>query len=197
MGETGVDTFHGVRFYDSAESMGAIVAAFLGTGFVRHETALVVATPAHHHQIALALGVCGFNVDSLRQSDRLVLLDASDTLEAVSVHHGPDPVKFEGVLRRESAPLRRGGAHPMRAYDEMGDMLWKRRSVDAALRLESLWDRWTATHDCSLLCGHAVSSFGDRTGPRAVCELHTHVVAENGLPHLLQRMVRPSRLRGI
>jgi len=171
--------------------MAGIVAAFLGAGFITHEPALVIATPSHRLAIAHALTACSFSVDLLQQSGNLLLLDASETLSTLLVHDAPDPVRFESAFSRRFARLGRAHQGPVRAYDEMGDMLWKGGSMDAAIRLESLWDRWTATHQCSLVCGHAVANFHHHGAPRVLCEQHSHVLAENGLPHPLCR-VAPS-----
>ena len=191
MDETRVERFHGVRFYDSTEAMAGIVAAFLGTGFITHEPALVIATRSHRRAIAQALAGCSFSVDLLQQSGNLVLLDASDTLSTLLVHGTPDPVRFESAVSRRFGRLGHAHQGPVRAYDEMGDMLWRGGTREAAIQLESLWDRWTVTHRCSLVCGHAVPNFRDHGAPRVLCEQHSHIIAANGLPHPLCR-VAPS-----
>jgi hypothetical protein len=73
----------------------------------------------------------------------------------------------------------------VRAYDEMVDVLWKQDAPAAASRLEALWDRLTIARRCSLLCGHEVGHLCAGIARQSVCAHHSHVVADDGLPHRL------------
>jgi hypothetical protein len=177
--------FHAVRFFDSAESPGSIVAAFLGAGFVAREPAVVVATPAHRSAITTALQDLNFDIASLQASGSLRMIDAAGCVNTVMVNGTPDPVRFEAFGNAVFAQLSRVRLGGIRVYSETVDLLGERNLAAAAVQLETLWDRFTVTHACSLLCGFtAEGRRGDR-GRRAVCEQHSHVVAGNGLPHPL------------
>jgi len=74
--------FHAVRFYDSSESIGRVVAAFLGAGFTRGESALVIASAEHRASLRDHLRGASFCVPKLEQSRQLFMLDAASTLSA-------------------------------------------------------------------------------------------------------------------
>ena len=179
--------FHAIRFYDSTESMASIVAAFLGTGWVIEEPALVIASPVRHSAIARAIRSMNFSMDSLCCSGKLCVLDANDTLRQVMLHGVPDPVRFESIARSALDGLAGAGAHTVRVYDEMADVLWKRGEPQAALRLDGLWDDLAARRTCSIVCSHGVADAKRDAGPRSLCSQHSHVLAPNGLPHPVSR----------
>jgi hypothetical protein len=185
MGEARVTRpFHAVRFFAAAESPGGIVAAFLGAGFVAREPALVIATPEHRSAILSGLRGLNFSIEALQTSGNLRLLDASDSVTTVVMNGSPDPVRFEAFGSAAVGQLARPRSSGVRVYSEMVDLLWH-RDESAAVRLEMLWDRLTGTHHCSLLCGYASRDRRARAGRRIVCAQHSHVLADNGLPHPL------------
>jgi MEDS: MEthanogen/methylotroph, DcmR Sensory domain len=175
--------FHAVRFYDSADSLCGIVAAFLGAGFIRHESALVIATPEHGSGITAALRAVNFSPEALQQTRSLMLLDARTTLAAIMVRGTPDPVRFESVAGAAVDAICRAQGQAVRAYDEMTDVLWRDNLPQAAIRLEALWDRLALTHGCSLLCGHGAGDCGRHGGRQSLVAQHSHVLADNGIPH--------------
>lgn len=177
--------FHAVRFFDSAESPGSIVAAFLGAGFVAGEPGVVVATPAHRSAIATALQDLNFDIASLQASGSLRMIDAARCVNTVMVNGTPDPVRFEAFGNAAFAQLSRARRGGIRVYSETVDLLRGRNEAAAAVRLETLWDRLTITHACSLLCGFTDQARHGDQGRRAVCAQHSHVLAGNGLPHPL------------
>ena len=177
--------FHGVHFYESSDSICGIVAAFLGTGFITSEPAIVIATPEHQDGVGRALAVAGFSVDALQRAGMLLMRDARAMLSQLQVADVPDPVRFESVVGREIEHLSATRQAGVRVYDEMVDLLWKTRQPAGAIRLETLWDRLTFSRRCSLLCGHAVGNYRRHAGAQSLCALHSHVVADNGLPHPL------------
>ncbi len=177
--------FHAVRFYDSPESLADIVAPFLGVGFITHEPAIVIARPRHCAAIAAALRSVSFSVESLQASGALLLLDAEKTLELFMLNGSPDPVRFETVTRAAADAVSTPHSRPVRWFDEMVDVLWRRNERAAAVRLETLWQRLTSTRRCSLLCGHAADRGRPNDAAHAICTHHSHVIAGNGLPHPL------------
>lgn len=174
--------FHAVRFYETTESLCSVVAAFLGTGLVTNEPAVVIATPEHRSAIVAALRAVSFSVESLQASGKLLLLDAGDLLSTLMVNDTVDAVRFAGAATHAIGRVCTPQTRALRAYDEMVDLLWTRNQRAAAIRLETLWDRLTVAQGCSLLCGHAVKGLRD-AGRQSVCAQHSHVLAHNGVPH--------------
>ena len=109
--------FHAVRFYDSSHSIGRVVAAFMGAGFIRGEPAVVIASAEHRASIREYLRGAQFSAAELEHSRQLLMLDAAATLSAIIVNGTPDPVRFTsvaGALIDEVSDTRH-----TRIYDEM------------------------------------------------------------------------------
>src|SRR5687767_2201564 len=73
---------------------------------------------------------------------------------------------------------REAGEPAVRAYGEMVDLLWRDGLMDAAIRLEELWNELGRGQAFSLLCAYVMGDFyketqGDRF--REMCRTHTHV----------------------
>ena len=92
----------------------------------------------------------------------------------------PDPRQvpeayFGGVIERSLG----GRKTTARAYGEMVDLLWRDQNVDAAIRLEELWNDLGRAHSFSLLCAYAMGSFYKEAHAEKfqdMCRAHTHVI---------------------
>jgi hypothetical protein len=186
MGQVDLGHFHGVRFYESAESLARVVAAFIGSGIVAGQNALVIARPEHRAAIAETLESLSFSMEGLRCNGRLTMVDAGATLASCMINGLPDAVRFESVVG--AAIHACAGANPrgLRAYDEMSDVLTQDDRLDAATRVETLWNRLLPVHGSALLCGHSVNGRLHMNWRKSVCAWHTHVVAEDGMPHAVR-----------
>jgi hypothetical protein len=186
MGEVDLDRFHGVRFYHSTASLARVVAAFIGGGFVARQSALVIATPEHCAAIAAALESLSFSIDRLRGDGRLTMLDANATLASFMVNGGPDAIRFESVVGAAIHGCGVSNPRGVRAYDEMSDVLSHGNLLAAAMRVERLWTRLFTSHRCAVLCGHAVTDRLKMTWQQSLCASHTHIVADDGMPHVVR-----------
>jgi hypothetical protein len=191
MGEVDLDHFHGVRFYDSTQSLGRLVAAFIGGGFVAGQSALVIATPEHGAAIAAALESLSFSIDQLRGDGRLTVLDAHATLASLMINGGPDAVRFESVVGAAIHGCAAANPRGVRVYDEMSDLLSRGNLLAAAARVESLWSRLFTSHRCAVLCGHSVTDRLHMNWQQSLCASHTHVVADDGMPHAIRMDSEP------
>lgn len=87
-----------------------------------------------------------------------------------------------GLRAGEAVIARASGSRPggtVRAYGEMVDVLWKGGQMDAAMKLESLWNQLAHSHEFALLCGYSMGHFYKAAVPRALHDLHTHVWADD------------------
>lgn len=158
---------HAVRFYESDAFLSSEVCKFLAEGIAAGERAIVIATPQHRHAFAKQLGAL--------QSD-IVMLDADETLARFMVDGMPAWDRFLAVIgpviANASGPERR----KVRAYGEMVDVLWKRGSHRAAIRLEELWNDLREHHELNLLCAYAIDSLYQNHSIAEVCGAHSHVL---------------------
>jgi hypothetical protein len=175
--------FHAVRFYENEQSLYRIVADFIGDGIVAGQPAVIITTPEHGAEISRELQTLPCDVARLRASGQLLVLDAHETLSTFMKDGIPDPVAFRQSV---GAALDRATAGrpqaTVRAYGEMVDCLWKAEQMDAAIRLEVLWNQLASTHDFSLLCGYCMGNFYKHGAYEHICAQHTHVISGSGHP---------------
>jgi len=169
---------HAVQFYEDEEFLYGRVADYLADGLNSGERAVVIAMPEHRQGFVTHLRAKGFDLDDAEIADRVLLLDAHDTLRQFSVGSNVDEKRFVatvgGVIERLSQSQRR-----VRAYGEMVDVLWRKGETDAAIRLEELWNDLALRQTFSLLCAYPIGNFSreaDTPHFEAICERHGQVV---------------------
>jgi len=170
---------HSVHFYDDDRRLLDEVSAFLSTGLLAGQSVVLIATDAHCEALKPRLEASGVDVDGACFRGRLTLLDADETLDTFMVDGMPDADLFRatvgGVVEKR---LRASGPAGLRAFGEMVDVLWRRDQIDAALRLEDLWNELAAENSFSLLCAYSMGHFyggSGAAGKASVVARHTHV----------------------
>lgn len=173
------DGDHVVQFYGDDRDLVAAVAGYLGAAIRAGEAGVLIAERARCDAATAALAAAGVDVAAAIAAERLIVLDAGETLGRFLVDGMPDPAAFEavvgGVVRRAAAADR-----PVRAYGEMVAVLWDEGNVAAAVELERLWNDLGQRLAFSLFCAYSSQSVA---GPEAadafaeVCHLHSAVVA--------------------
>jgi signal transduction histidine kinase len=167
---------HSVEFYkDNAGLIDAVVDHLI-PGLLAGGSGIVVATSDHREAICANLEEVGLlPVDA----DRLVMLDARETLQRFMSGDLPDPERFNevvgGIVRNAGS-----GQPDTRVFGEMVALLWADGNVAAAMALEDLWNRLRETCSFQLLCGYPTSSFDDGNAElfQTVCDLHGQVSDE-------------------
>src|ERR1700730_4369720 len=179
--------FHAVKFYESRESLCRIVAEFLGEGLITRQPALVIATPEHCAGIVAELRLRHFDVDGMQTAGDLVLVDAGQMLATFMIDGMPDADLFFASATRAIERVCRGREDcTIRAYGEMGDVLWNTAPM-AAIRLEMLWNKLAMTRDFALLCGYAMGNFYKDASLAKIHDQHSHVVAGRGFARRADR----------
>jgi PAS domain S-box-containing protein len=168
---------HSVQFYESDEFLGQAVARFVAEGLRADEPAIVIATKPHRELFMQRLGAEGIDAGREVAVGRLVLLDASDTLQSFMVDGAPDRERCFSTL----GPLldrlcQLSSSRRIRAFGEMVDLLWRSGQRSAALQLEELWNELATRHDFALLCAYVMDSFFKQSGVSAICARHSHVL---------------------
>jgi hypothetical protein len=167
---------HHLQLFDSSKSLAETVAAFLLAGFDRGEPLLVVATPQHRELLSRKLEEAGLNLREAMMANRLVMLDASQTLEKFMRQDGPNPAAFDEVVG--SLVGRLSGNSRVCIYGEMVDVLASRGQYKAAHQVEELWNALGQRETYTLFCGYASGHFGDPKTAKFlsdICEAHSHL----------------------
>jgi hypothetical protein len=169
--------YHAVQFYGTDDRLFSTVSAFLAEGLIVGEPAMIVAPAPHRDGMLAQLGARLIHVDKARRNGDLLVLDADDVLGRFMVDGLPDPELFEAHVGRFVDQVLQGRRDTvLRAYGGMVDMLCQRGQLDAAIKLETLWNGLASRFRLALLCGYAMDRFATNA-PRLqdICSHHTHI----------------------
>ncbi len=169
---------HVVHFYESDDFLVGAVAEYVGSALRSDGTAIVIATAEHRAAVERRLVADGRDVTALAVAGRYVALDAPEVLGSLMVDGAPDPGRFGEAVGRVVARACASG-EPVHAFGEMVALLALEGKVDAALRLEDLWNGLQRDHRFSLLCAYPINRLGGEAFARAmddVCAAHARVV---------------------
>jgi hypothetical protein len=167
---------HHLQLFDSSKSLAETVSGFLLAGFARGEAVLVVATPQHLELLTRKLEQGGVNVREATLANRLVMLDASQTLDKFMRQDTPNAAAFDEVVGTLVGSL--ASEKRVCIYGEMVDVLAERGKYKAAHQLEELWNDLGRRESFTLFCGYASGHFGDPRTAKAlsdICESHSHL----------------------
>ena len=179
---SGQPDVHSVQFFDDLQSRSATVASFLHDGLDDGATLLIVETKEHWQATARLLALERVPIEAAAQSGQLTVLDASDAVALVGGADGPSSERFDrsvGALARQLASRTRS----LRVYGEVVDVLAERGDLEAALRLEALWNALIARVPMSLLCGYSAPPYREPSRSeefQRTCAMHSHHRLSNG-----------------
>jgi hypothetical protein len=175
---------HAVRFYRDVESLSSSITRFIVAGVAENQPALIIATPPHRAAILASLAQ-GLDTVALQQAGGLVCRDAEELLDSFMVGDMPDEELFMRRVQPALAAMAGVEGRGVRAYGEMVDVLCQRGQIEAALRLEDLWNVVARKHELALLCGYSMEGpYGERSIDR-ICGRHSHILADWGYAAVL------------
>ena len=166
---------HLVTFVDGDDELIASLVSFAVVAWRRQEPVVVIATQEHRDQLDVALHDAGWQPHRLRESGRLVTVDASDLLQSILVDG-----RLDAQLFRSKALALLDGVRPGRVsiFGEMVRLLWERGDVVTALALEECWNALAEERSFTLLCGYAHTLLDPTSlaDVGRVCALHSDVL---------------------
>jgi PAS domain S-box-containing protein len=177
---------HVAYFYQASDSLLQALCDFIGPALGAGNAAIIIATKEHIEGLEQRLTARGLDTHKASQQGRYVALDASETLAKIMLHGMPDGSRFAeivgGAMDRTRASVKT--ARPeIAAFGEMVSLLWTEGKIDAAIRLEQLWNELANKHSFSLRCAYPVANFyGEKNAQplMRVCAEHSAVVLEDG-----------------
>jgi signal transduction histidine kinase len=160
------------------------LAGWIGKSLTLGENAIVIATHQHREGVHTRLKASGVDLDLAVEQQRYLALDAADTLSTFMVDSQPDACRFaEGVGR-----ILCQGGNPekqrhrrINIFGEMVALLWADAKVDAAIRLEQLWNELAKRHDFSLACAYPTNFFDRPEHAQSflkICAGHSAVIPD-------------------
>lgn len=172
---------HEVRYYRESADLVPRIAEFVVAGLQDGGAVVVIATPKHIDLIDAELIRRSVDLDGARTAGTLVELDAIETIGRLMLAGRPDPYLFETVVGAAIETARGQAATPVvRAFSEMGGLLWVQGRESAAIALEQLWNRPLGHDPLTVLHAYPIDRMTE-TDVAAVSALHTAVAgAEDG-----------------
>jgi signal transduction histidine kinase len=169
---------HFVQFYETDTFLLNSVSGFISTGLNAGDGAIVVATREHREDLEKRLRERGLDVAAAQASGQYVVMDAAEALSKFMVDGLPEPKIFVDVMGDIIARAAQG-RRQVRIFGEMVALLWEKGNVDAAIRLEQLWNDLHKSHSFSLFCAYPMNGFGREAlaGPLCnVCAEHSRII---------------------
>jgi PAS domain S-box-containing protein len=177
---------HVAYFYQTSDSLLEALCDFIGPALGAGSAAVIIAAKAHLEGLAERLRARGLDTHKANKQGRYVALDASETLAKIMLEGMPDASRFAeivgGAIARTRASVK-GPRLEIAAFGEMVSLLWTEGKIDAAIRLEQLWNELANKHCFSLRCAYPVANFyGEKNAQplMRVCAEHSAVVLEEG-----------------
>src|SRR5262245_8152560 len=151
--DAGAPHRHAVQFYGDEEQFFRGVGDFLLEGITAGQATVAIATEPHWRAIEAQLSRRGVDCRKVRRDGSLRVLDATRTLSGRIVGGGRNTARFERDVATMMVDVEAArGSGVIRAYGEMVNLLWRQGRHDAALYLESLWNRPPFRNSFDLLC---------------------------------------------
>jgi hypothetical protein len=168
---------HTLLFYEDDSALLDGLSQSICAAICSGNSALVVATAAHHDRLAYSLRARCADAHAAIIEGRLFLLDAEETLTKVMVNGQLDPDRCISIIGNYIEMLTaaaRGDDPKVFAYGELVSILWERGNQAAALHLELLC-RQLVEHRplMQLCCGYPLHLFPSDTGPTPILAIRS------------------------
>ena len=175
---------HVVQFYSHDDELADRVSEYLLGALEGGGVAIVIATVAHRRAFERRLTAAGVDLAQAARSGSYLAFDAAHVVAKLMAADGtevPDQASFDRVIGGLIRSAVSGGG-PVRAYGEMVALLWDTGLINAAIRLEAMWNELGRRHAFSLFCGYSAGSVaaeGQCEAFAEVCRLHQEIVVSD------------------
>lgn len=149
-----------VLLYKNSETLIYKITEYITNGFAKSEPALVVLKSVHQPLLEQQLRLFGYELEILKSTKRLYVVDADKTLEKLLVNGMPDKDKFLELIIGSFHQLRPRPDN-IRVYGEMVALLWSQGNKAAALALEKLWNEFADIYKFDLFCAYSHTDLTD------------------------------------
>ncbi len=177
---------HVVQFYSHDDELADRVSEYLLGALDGGGVAIVIATAAHTKAFEIRLAAAGVDLAEAARSGAYLAFDAAHVVAKLMAADGAGRLDQAGFDRVIGGLIRSTvGGGPVRAYGEMVALLWDTGLVNAAIRLEGMWNELGRKHEFSLFCGYSAGSVavdGQCDAFAEVCRLHEEIVVSATTP---------------
>ena len=177
---------HVAYFYQESDSLLEALSAYIGGSLGAGNAALVIATKTHREGLRHRLTARGLDIPKATNEGRYCELDAAELLSKFMVDGMPDSGRFEAIvgeaINRTKARAKTASSE-IAAFGEMVSLLWTEGKIEAAIRLEQLWNELATKLVFSLRCAYPVGHFNGENNSQPlmrVCAEHSAIVLDEG-----------------
>jgi signal transduction histidine kinase len=173
---------HIVYFYEEDSFLLDSLTKLIGTTLGAGDAAVVIATLAHREGLARRLKARGLDLEVSSHLGRYWALDAAETLSGFMLNGVPNETLFHsfmGSLLSSIPPTAEGKRPRIVLFGEMVALLWSEGNIDAAIKLEQLWNDLARSHSFHLHCAYPLKGFDQEGHSQAflnICAEHSHVL---------------------
>jgi DNA-binding NarL/FixJ family response regulator len=171
---------HEVQFYLGEMSLLESCTLFVATALKAGDTVVVVATESHRKSLFQRLPAHGLDSAVIIEEQRYISLDAAEILSTFMEAAGPSRERF---LRRVGSVIRSAEAAAATrhkrvvVFGEMVMILCAEGKVEAALKLERLWNELAQTSCFSLRCAYPMTDELKGQPYAMICAEHSAVLS--------------------
>ena len=136
------------------------LAQFAGTALKSGKTAIVVITAQLRAELDARMRAQGIDIDLAIREEKYLPMDVLEMLSAVMTDGWPDEARFWNTAMSLLARLASASPedHPrLAACGEGVALLMKHGRIDAALRLEWLWDEFARASNVDIFCPYVMA----------------------------------------
>jgi DNA-binding NarL/FixJ family response regulator len=175
---------HEVQFYSDDAVFLDSLAHFIAVALEAGDAAIVVTTGSHRDGLVRRMKTHGLDVDAAIQQGTYIQLDVAEALSTFMVNDMPDAARFfevVGGLVEAAAKVGKREHSRVVACGECAPLLWAEGKLDAAIRVEQLWDEIARTLGVDILCAYPLSSFhgeADEHVFQSICAEHSAVYSQ-------------------
>ena len=181
---------HELQIYPNDASFLEGFAKFIAGGLNAGNAVVVIATETHRQGLFQKLETQGFDLEATVRSGSYFSLDVYETLSLFMCDGQPDAARLADAVSRlvktaSKAPT--GAARRVTACGECAPVLWTQGKLDAALRVEKLWDEVSHKHGVDTLCGYLSGTLQGEKGRQIfqkISSLHSNGVPSNRVAQL-------------
>lgn len=173
---------HIVQIYEDDRVFLDLLDGFVSDGIKADDCVIVIATAEHLNVLEDRLTRRGYDVFDLKLRDQYIPLNAEETLAKFMVNEWPDEVLFTYLITTLIGRARKM-KRQVRAFGEMGALLWAQGHNGATVQLEHLWNGICETEGLCLFCAYPRSGFTQdaHASMLSICGSHSKMITDFGI----------------
>jgi CheY-like chemotaxis protein len=148
---------HDVGFYSDETALLDDYVGLAEPALRQGDTVIVLADPGRYRAVHDRLAARGVPIERAIDEGRYVSIHPDDILSAFMVNGGPDEAAFRAIATDVIALAQRAATSADRRVvlcGECAPALWRRGLIEAAIRVEYLWDEVSRDRGVETLCAY-------------------------------------------